>query len=158
MELLWIILGGIFVIAGILGSFLPVVPGPPLSYIGLLLLQLTADPPFSISFLVFWAIITAIAVTLDSLVPATSSRRYGGSKYGIYGCLIGGLIGLFFFPPIGIFVGPVAGAFIGEIIVGKKSDSAFRAAMGSFVGIFVATVLKFAVTLIMAYYFFSSLG
>ncbi len=157
MELIWIILGGIFVIAGIIGSFLPVVPGPPLSYAGLLILQLTSDPPFSLSFLVIWAIITGVAVTLDSLVPAAGSRRYGGSKYGIYGCLLGGLIGLFFFPPIGIFVGPIAGAFIGEIVAGKKSDSAFRAAMGSFVGIFIATALKFAVTLIMGYYFFTNI-
>lgn len=157
MELLWIILGGLFIIAGIIGSFLPVIPGPPLSYIGLLLLQLTPEPPFTLMFLFIWAFITGVAVTLDSLVPAAGSKRYGGSKYGIYGCLIGGLIGLFFFPPAGILVGPIVGAFAGEIVAGKKSDSAFRSAMGSFIGIFVATALKFAVTLIMGYYFVTNI-
>lgn len=157
MEILWIIIGILFIIAGFVGVFIPVIPGTPLIYASLLIVQLALGSPFSWTFLIIWGLVVAVVATLDGLIPAEGARRMGGSKYGIYGCLIGALIGLVFFPPFGIIVGPVVGAFGGELIAGRKSGSAMRAAMGSFIGFFVATVLKLSVSVILAYYFFSSI-
>ncbi len=157
LETIWIVIGALFITAGIIGAFVPVVPGPPLSYIGLLILQFTHDYPFSWFFLVFWGLIVAVAVTLESFVPAEGSRRMGGSKMGIYGTFVGFAVGLVFFPPMGIFVGPIAGAFIGELITGKRSGSALKVAMGSFVGFLISLVLKVGVAIILAYYFFSNI-
>lgn len=157
MEILWIIIGILFIIAGFVGVFIPVIPGTPLIYASLLIVQLALGSPFSWTFLIIWGLVVAVVATLDGLIPAEGARRMGGSKYGIYGCLIGALIGLVFFPPFGIIVGPVVGAFGGELIAGRKSGSALRAAMGSFIGFFVATVLKLSISVILAYYFFSSI-
>ncbi len=154
METLFIVIGALFIIAGIIGAFIPLLPGPPLSYIGILILHFIKGGLFSWLFLISWGIVVVIVVTLDSFMPAEGSRRMGGSKFGIYGALIGALIGLFFFPPAGIIVGPIVGAFIGEFIAGKESGSALRAAMGSFVGFLVVVALKVGVAVILAYHFF----
>lgn len=157
MEILWIIIGSLFIVAGFVGVFVPIIPGTPLIYVSLIIMQFGLGSPFTWTFLVIWGIVVAVVATLDGLIPAEGARRMGGSKYGIYGCLIGALVGLIFFPPFGIIVGPIAGAFIGELVAGRKSRSAWRAAMGSFVGYLVATVLKISVSVVLAYYFYSNI-
>ncbi len=153
METIIIILGALLIVAGLLGSFLPVLPGPPISYIGLLLLQLTATPPFSVQFLVIWALIVVAVMVLDNVVPAWGARKYGGSPYGVWGSIVG-LVAGFFFPPLGIIIGPIAGAFLGEMVGGKSSDQALRAAWGSFVGFMAGTLMKVIACGMMGYYFF----
>lgn len=153
METVIIILGALLILAGLLGSFLPVLPGPPISYIGLLLLQLTANPPFSIQFLVIWALIVIAIMVLDNVIPAWGARKYGGSPYGVWGSIIGLIAGIFF-PPLGIVIGPIAGAFLGEMIGGKTSDQAMRAAWGSFVGFLAGTLIKVIACGMMGWYFF----
>lgn len=157
MDPLWIALGAAFVVAGFVGSFLPVIPGPPLSYLGVLFLQLTRFDDYSWIFFLGWGAAIAVVAVLDYLVPSVGTRRFGGSAWGVWGCLIGGVAGLFLFPPIGLLIGPIAGAFAGELIAGKQSDQAFRAAVGSFLGFLVSTGIKVAVSLIMAYYFVKAL-
>ncbi len=152
METIWITIGILFILAGIIGSFLPVIPGPPLGYIGLLLLQLTDNYGFSIMFLVIWGLIVVVVVTLENILPAIGTQQSGGTRYGIWGCLAGVVVGLFF-PPFGIVFGPLIGAFAGELIAGQKSDAAMRSAIGSFIGFFVGTLLKVIVSVMMAYYF-----
>lgn len=157
MEILWIIIGSLFIVAGFVGVFVPIIPGTPLIYVSLLIMQFLLGSPFTWTFLIIWGVVVAVVATLDGLIPAEGARRMGGSRYGIYGCLIGALVGLIFFPPFGIIVGPIAGAFIGELISGRKSKSAWRAAMGSFVGYLVATVLKLSVSVVLTYYFYSNI-
>jgi uncharacterized protein YqgC (DUF456 family) len=152
METIIIILGALSIIAGLLGSFLPVLPGPPISYVGLLLLQLTATPPFTLSFLIIWALIVIAIMVLDNVVPAWGARKYGGSPFGVWGSILG-LIAGFFFPPLGIIIGPIVGAFVGEMVGGKTSDQALRAAWGSFVGFLAGTLMKVIACGMMGYYF-----
>ena len=153
MEILLIILGSLLIVAGFIGSFLPVVPGPPLSYVGLLALQLTASHPFSWQFFLVWGLIVGALMILDNVIPAYGAKTFGGSAYGIWGCIVGMGVGLFF-SPVGLVVGPLAGAFIGELIGGKDSDQAFRSALGSFAGFLASTVLKVVASGLMGYYFF----
>lgn len=89
METLLILTGAVMIIAGFIGSFLPVIPGPLLSYIGLLFLQLTSDRSFDISFLILWALIVVFIWIIDSLIPVAGAKKYGGSSYGIAGCILG---------------------------------------------------------------------
>ena len=156
METLLIIIGALLIIAGFLGSFLPVVPGPPLSYGGLLVLQLTAATPFTWQFMVVWALIVIAIMILDNVIPVYGAKKYGGSPYGVWGSIVGLILG-FFFPPLGIIIGPIVGAFLGELVGGKNSDEAMRAAWGSFVGFLAGTVMKVIASGMMGYYFFSSL-
>jgi uncharacterized protein YqgC (DUF456 family) len=157
MDLVLIGFGIIFMITGIIGCVLPFLPGPPLNYIGLLLLHFTERYQFSTEFLVFWAIITAIVYGLDLVIPVWGTKKFGGSKYGIWGSVIGLLAGFFFFPPLGIIIGPFAGAVIGELFAGKDSGAALKSGFGSFVGFITGTVLKIAASGVMTWYFVKQL-
>jgi len=143
-------------VAGFIGSLLPVVPGPPLSYLGLIVLQLTSAQPFGWQFFIIWALVIIALMVLDNVIPAYGTKTFGGSAYGIWGCMIGMVVGIFF-PPIGLIIGPLAGAFIGELIGGKNSDQALRSAFGSFMGFLASTVLKVAASGLMGYYFFMNI-
>lgn len=156
MEIIWIILGAVFIIAGLIGAFLPIVPGLPFSYVGLVILQLL-HAPFSILFMLIWlAVVLVFSFVLDNLIPAWATKRSGGSPYGITGCMIGLVAGLFF-PPIGFVVGPLIGAFVGEMIAGQTSDRAMRSAFGAFMGFMAATGLKVMAAGIIAFYYFTNL-
>jgi uncharacterized protein YqgC (DUF456 family) len=156
MDMFWIVLGAVLIVAGIVGCVLPFLPGPPICFIGLLIQQLRELPPFTSKFLWIWAGITALVVLLEFIIPVYSTKKYGGTKYGMWGCTIGLICG-FWFGPVGIIVGPFAGALIGELIGNSNSEKAFQAALGSFIGFLAGTVLKLVACFVMVYYFIVSL-
>ncbi len=151
------ILGIVFILTGIAGCILPVIPGPPLSWAGLLLLHWTRFAQFSATFLLVMACLAIAVTVLDYVIPVWGTKKFGGSKAGMWGATIGIFAGIFFFPPVGIIIGPFIGAVLGEIIAGKESGSALKAGLGSFVGFLLSTGLKLGVSLTMAYYFFRDL-
>lgn len=153
MDYILIALGIIFMISGILGGVLPVLPGPPLSYIGLLLLHITGKYEFSSQFLIVWAAVTVAVYTLDYVIPVWGTKKFGGSKRGVWGSIIGLVVGLFFFPPFGIIIGPFLGAVIGELTLGKDSGAALKSGFGSFVGFLTGTILKLITSGMMTWYF-----
>ena len=157
MDYFLIIVGILFALTGILGCFLPFLPGPPLNYIALLLLHFTSNHQFTTKFLVIWAIVTAIVVLIDYLIPVWGTKKFGGSKQGVWGSVIGLMVGLFVFPPFGIILFPFTGAVVGELIAGKDTGSALKAGFGSFVGFLAGTILKLIVSGMMTWYFFSKI-
>lgn len=156
MEILWIVLGALLIIIGILGCFLPVLPGPPLTFVGLWIQQVREEPPFTSRFLWIWFGITVVVTLLDYVVPVYSTKKFGGSKYGLWGCTIGLIAGIWM-GPLGIILGPFAGAFIGEILANKDSTQALKAATGSFIGFLLGTLIKLVACLVMAWYWIASL-
>ena len=157
MELIIIIIGALLMLIGLAGAFLPVVPGLPFSYTGLLILQFMYAP-FSITFMIVWAVIViVVGFILDNVIPAWATKKFGGSAYGVTGSVVGLIAGLFF-PPIGFVIGPLVGAFAGEIIAGNKSDKAFKSALGSFAGFMAATGLKVMAAGVMAYHYFANVS
>ena len=153
MDWIFVVLGAILMIAGLVGCILPILPGPPLSFVGLLLLQFQSEPPFTWSFIILWAGIATIVTILDYLIPAYGTKKFGGSREGVWGSIIGLFVGLFFFPPFGIIIGPLAGALVGEMIRGTEQKNALRAAFGSFIGLLGGILLKLIASGIMTYYF-----
>jgi len=151
MDLFWFILAIIIIIIGIIGCLLPLLPGPPLSYIGLLIMQLRSEPAFTTRFLLLFAAITLVVTVLDYVIPLYGTKKFGGTKYGVWGCTIGLVVGIFV-PPWGIILGPFIGALLGEVIGNANSEHALRAAFGSFIGFLVGTLLKFVVCIAMLYY------
>jgi len=151
MDTLWIILGSLLMLAGLAGCILPFLPGPPLAFAALLLQQLREPVPFSTKFLIWWAVIAAVVTLLDYVIPAYGTRKFGGTKYGVWGSVIGLVIGLFV-PPLGLIIGPFVGAFIGEMMASSNSQVALRAAVGSFLGFLVGTLLKLVVCAVMGWY------
>lgn len=155
MDILWIVFGGLLMALGLLGCFVPVLPGPPLAFIGLWVQQAKAQAPFNDKFLWIWAGIALVVTAIDYWVPVYGTRKFGGSKYGIWGCTIGLLVGIWM-GPLGIIVGPFLGAFAGEMLANQKSEHALKAALGSFFGFLVGTLLKFITCLVMTWYWIAS--
>jgi len=153
MDLLLIIAGVVLLLAGIVGCVLPFLPGPPLAYASLLLLQVSSRAPFSSDFLLLWAGIALLVTLLDYWVPIYGTKKFGGSKKGVWGATIGLLVGLFFFPPFGLIIGPFLGALAGELLDGQEASRALKAAFGSFIGLLAGTVMKLVVSFIMGYHF-----
>jgi uncharacterized protein YqgC (DUF456 family) len=148
LDLLLIIIGFFFVLLGIIGAFLPVLPGPILGWIGLLLLHLTNTIKTDWTFLGITFLISVLVFILDYIIPAMGTKRYGGTKYGVYGSMIGLFVGILFGGVAGIILGPFFGALIGEYLYDStNTDRALRAAYGSFIGFIFLTGLKFAVSL-----------
>jgi uncharacterized protein YqgC (DUF456 family) len=157
MELIWIILGALLIVIGLVGSFLPVIPGLPFSYAGLLVLQIL-NQPFSLTFMLVWlALVILLSFILDTVIPAWATKRSGGSPYAVTGSVVGLVAGLFF-PPLGFVFGPLLGAFAGEIIAGQKSDRALKSALSAFAGFMAVTGLKVIAAGFMAFYFFTNTG
>jgi len=153
MDYVLLIFGFFLVVAGMIGSFLPVIPGPPASWLGLLLLHLTNGVPTNWNFLGITLAVALLVFVLDYIIPALSTKKFGGTKYGIWGSTIGLIIGLIF-TPIGMIVGLFLGAFMGELINDSKDfQKAFKASIGSVLGFFFSSGIKFIVGCVFLYYF-----
>lgn len=148
-------------IIGIIGCVLPVIPGPPISWAGMLILYFwgngtdSSGNPMSLRFLLIWLLITIFVTVIDYLVPSYLTKKSGGSTYASRGALAGLLIGLIFFGPLGIILGPMLGAFICELIFAKKTASqSILPALGAFAGFICGTGLKLIASGMMMYYIF----
>lgn len=158
MEVLLVIGGIVLIVIGFIGSALPVIPGPPLAWVGYLLLRWTsyvednANYNNSLWIMLFLVILVTV---LDYVVPVWGTKRYGGSKAGMWGATIGLIAGLFL-GPIGIIAGPFAGAFIGELTTGKQQREALRSGWGSFLGFLMGVGMKMMVcaTLLFLFIFY----
>jgi uncharacterized protein len=158
MDYFLVSLGIIFVLLGIAGCILPVLPGPPLSFISLIFLQLTSFADFETDFLILLAVIAVVVTILDYVFPVWITKKTGGTRAGVWGAFLGLLAGLFFFPPIGIIVGPFIGALLGELLQGSDNKHALRAGFGSFLGFLLGVGLKLITSLVMSWYFFKELA
>lgn len=149
MDYLLLLAGFCCMIAGIIGSFLPVLPGPTLSWVGILLVYLSPKIPYNYWILSITFIIALVIAVLDYIIPAKGTKHFGGSKYGIWGTNIGLLVGLLAPIPFGFIIGPFMGALIGELIYNKKDHNrALKAATGSFIGFLASTFMKFLVAMV----------
>lgn len=148
MDIFLVCIAALFIILGLIGSFLPILPGPPLSWVGLLILYCTDAVPMNIALLVVTFVIAAVIVILDYIIPAVGTKKFGGSKSGMIGTSVGLVVGLIAPIPGGIIIGPFVGAFIGEMLNKTDHKLAFKAAIGSFMGFLVSTFLKFIVSVI----------
>jgi len=151
-DYLLLIFGIILMLIGIIGCLVPVLPGPPLSFIGLLLLHGSKFGDFPTTTLIVLAVITIVVTILDYIVPIWGTKRFGGSKYGTRGATVGLIIGLFL-GPVGIIIGPLVGAIVGELIFKDDMKYAIRAGFGSLLGFLTGIGLKLAASFIMTYFF-----
>jgi len=151
MEVVWLSVGWVLVAVGIVGCVLPVVPGPILSYCGILCLLGTSHSP-TVAALVAFGVLTVVASVLDYVVPAFGAKKFNCSKLGIVGCAVGTVVGLAFLP-FGLLLGPFLGAVIGELIAGKSVGKSVWGGVGAFIGFLAGTFLKLVACCIMAIYY-----
>lgn len=144
MDIFLIILAVICLVLGLIGCVAPMLPGPPIAYVGILLLHFTDAIQFTSAQLVVGAGLVLLTIILDYVIPALGAKYVGGSKWGAWGCTIGTLLGMFFMP-WGLLAGPFLGAVVGELMAGRKSGEAIRSGLGSLLGFLFGTVLKIVV-------------
>ncbi len=148
MDIILIIIAALFIVLGIIGSFLPVLPGPLTSWVGLLILHFTDAIPMDMSFIITTLVIAIFIWILDYIIPAIGTKRFGGTRSGMIGTTIGLIVGLIAPIPGGIIIGPFVGALIGELLNNADSKTAIKAAFGSFIGFLTSTFIKFIVAVI----------
>lgn len=165
----WLLItaGVVLVFVGIIGAVFPGIPGPPLSFFALLLLQFSDKAPFEEDFMIIMGVIMVVVTVLDYVIPIYGTKRFGGSKKGVWGSTIGLITAIIVFPLLGIVIGPFGlfgiilgpfvGAYIGEKMAGKDQELALRAAFGSFVGFLTGTLMKFVYAVVAGIYFFIGL-
>lgn len=141
MEYIYLVLGGLFAVIGLVGSIVPVLPGPPLAYVTLWMMWLYNSEEISISTLIVAGVIMIVITVLDYIAPVWLTKKGGGSKVGERGAIIGLIIGLFL-GPLGIILGPFFGAFIGELINKTPTNIALKVSFMSFVAFLLTTGLK----------------
>lgn len=167
MDIIWLILAALVILVGLIGAIIPGIPGPAASYAGLLIALLSDDASLDNDLLLVLGIIAVLVTATDYWVPVYGTKKFGGSKAGVNGSIIGLVLALILLPMLGIVIGPFgltgiilgpfAGAYIGEVMNNTTSDKAFRAAIGSFIGFLAGTFLKLIYSGLIVYYFVLSL-
>ncbi|MFO7617953.1 MAG: DUF456 domain-containing protein [Bacteroidales bacterium] len=162
MDLLLIVLAVLLALVGIVGAIIPGLPGPPLGFLALVLLHLTKVFSYSGNFLLITGIIALVITLLDYFVPIWGTKKFGGTKAGVRGSIVGLIIGIFVLPifgivlgPFGLFgilLGPFLGALIGERMAGTNDRDALRSAFGSFIGFLAGTLMKLGYGLVILFY------
>ena len=156
VDLVFAIFAGILLVVGFIGTFVPVLPGAPLAWLGLLLAFFSDYCKISISGLIIAGIFAVLVSVLDNFFPVFMTKKFGGSKAATTGSTIGLIIG-FFVGPLGMILGPFVGAFIGELIHNNgNSQGVFKAATGAFVGFLTGTGMKMVCVLCFVWYFIVS--
>lgn len=150
MEIFLIICAAIAFLIGLIGCVAPGIPGVPIAYAGMLLAHFSGYAHFSVACLVGWGAATIALTVLDFIVPAWGTRKFGGTRWGVWGSVIGLLAGMFLGLP-GIVLGPFLGAFVFEAVHGAETGTAMRAAFGSFIGLLIGTVAKLICCGVMLY-------
>ena len=154
METIIIILAILAGVIGIAGSIIPGLPGPPVSWVGLLLLFLWGPEEMPTKTLIIWGAVMLAVSIIDYLVPMYFTKMTGGSRYAERGAMVGLLLGIIF-TPIGMILGSFLGAFLSELYWGGKSaGAALKAAFGSFLGFITGTGLKTIVSVLILWRIF----
>ncbi|MCL2381580.1 MAG: DUF456 domain-containing protein [Treponema sp.] len=153
MDIVLVILAFVLLAAGLLGAVVPVLPGPPLGYAGLLVLQWSGHGGFSAAFLLVWAGIAAAVTVMDYVLPSFMTRRFGGSRAASIGSFLGLLAGMFLFPPAGLILGSFLGALAGELIHNSGNGAkALKVALGAFIAFLAGSGAKLVVGGVMLFY------
>ena len=158
MNTVFIVLAVILGVVGIIGSIVPGLPGPPISWVGILLMYFFggtngAGEPMSLTLLFVLLGVTILVSVLDYFVPAWFTKLTGGSKYASWGAILGLFAGLIFPLPFGMVVTSLLGAFLAELLfAGKDAGSSLKASFGAFLGFLSGTGIKLIASAVMLYY------
>nr|WP_239550943.1 DUF456 domain-containing protein [Halanaerobacter jeridensis] len=134
-----------------MGTLVPVFPGTPLIVGAAIINGVATDfSVVSIRLIIILIGLSVLAEISERLFSAVTTKKFGGSKYGIIGAILGVLIGSLFFPPLGIFLGPVLGAVALELSTGKNIQESIKVGTGTVLGTFGGTLISFIIALMMA--------
>ena len=143
--------GAVCLLVGFVGCVVPVLPGVACAYAALWTLYPT---PYALTNerLLVGGIVAVVAIVLDYVVPALGAKKFNCSKWGVFGCMVGTIVGIFF-APFGIILGPFLGAVAGELVAGKQASAALRGGFGALLGFVAGVLLKFVACALFTWWF-----
>lgn len=152
---LWV-LAIVLIVLGVVGTFLPVLPGAALVFAGMLLAA-WIDHFQRIGWITvtILGLLTALVFAIDIIAGFLGAKRVGASRLALVGATIGTIVGLFF-GIVGILLGPFLGAVIGELIARGELQPAARVGFGTWLGMAIGALAKIAVVLAMLGVFITS--
>jgi len=153
LDLILLVLGLILCLIGILGSFLPIIPGPVSSWLGILLLYSTSVVEFNLNFILITFTVAISVSFLDYIIPILGVKKLGGTRSGQIGTIIGLILCLILLGPIGIIIGPFLGALLGEMSTNKSFQDSLKPAFGSFIGVIAGSIIKFLISLSFLFFY-----
>jgi uncharacterized protein len=150
MKLVLLAIAIIIMFAGLLGTLLPILPGIPLIYAGYLIYGiLTGWQSFGLGTMLFWAAVSIVSLMLDYYAGLLGTKRYGASIFGMWGSVVGAVVGFLLVSLPGLVIGTFLGAYVGELWAGRASRDALRAGKGALVGLLGGTIVKFVIGVVM---------
>ena len=157
MDIIIICVVAFILLLGIIGCFVPVMPGPPISYGALLVFHFFSSHSIEENTLWFMAFVLIAVTVFDLWVQIYGVKKFGGTKKAVNGSIIGLIIGIFFLPPFGIIIGPFLGAFIGAKMDNPDVNKALKIALGALAGFVLGTIVKLSVSLYIIYIIYESI-
>ena len=148
-DIILLIVSALLHIVGLVGSLIPVLPGAPLCFAGMVLCAIVFPHPVMITLTVVMGLLVLIGMIVDYVAPSILTDKAGGSKYAIWGANIGLVVGLIFFAPFGVIICPFLGAFIGEVISSHKFGHSMKIAAYTFLSFVIGTLFKFILCVVM---------
>ena len=153
--MLMTVIGAVAMLAGFLGCFLPLLPGPVIAYAALFVLFVFGCPPTMTQLAVGAGVLIAVTL-IDYILPSVFAKRFRCSRWGVFGCFAGSIVGLFFLP-LGIILGPFLGTIAGELIAGKNLAASVRGGFGALLGFVLCLGLKLVAVGLYAWWYFAHL-
>jgi len=151
MDILWWSLTILLMLAGLIGTVVPLIPGSVLILCGAVLNHFTLHSVGWRTLLALTALML-VAQTIDIVSGTIGAKWFGATRWGAIGALLGGVVGLFF-GLFGLFLGPLAGALIGELLGGKGILPAGKSSWGTLLGTTAGILGKVGVGLVMIVWF-----
>jgi len=154
MDLLWWLIAIVLMALGLIGTLLPVIPGPTVILAAAILHQIMLGTGKSLGWwnIAALVLLTLLSYGLEFAAGYFGAKRFGATKWGAFGAVIGAIAGLFF-PFPGLIAGPILGAIAGELVAGERLVSAGRAGWGTLLGNLVGMLGKLTIGLVMVSWF-----
>ncbi|MCC5910236.1 MAG: DUF456 domain-containing protein [Clostridiaceae bacterium] len=150
MNNIYLIISIMLIILGTIGVFLPVIPGPILVLLGIVIYSFITDFSIvSLNWIVIFSVLTLLTIIVDYLASFISAKRFNVSKCGIVGMFLGGFIGLFILSIAGLLIGQTIGLIIGELMTGKELSTSIKSGSAGLIGYLASLIIKLIIVGIM---------
>ncbi|AKL94446.1 hypothetical protein CACET_c09390 [Clostridium aceticum] len=149
MENTLMVISFVLIILGVMGIFLPILPGPILVLVGIVLYGFVTDfAVISLYWIVLFSILTFITIVVDYLASFMTAKKFNVSSWGMIGMFIGGFSGLVILNVVGLIIGQVVGLTLGELLSGREWKESIKAGGAGVIAYFVSLVVKLLITAI----------
>ena len=146
--LYWLLVA--LMVVGVIGAVVPAIPGASLIVAAIVVWGIVHGFGSVSIALPVAVVVLLLSMGVDFLATFWGAKRFGASKWGQIGAVVGLLLGFFGLLPalpfggplVGILFGPLIGAIVGELIYRRDFVIAVKAGLGIVVGSLVGNLIQ----------------